>query len=83
MRATAEIGTGVVYAAIQEFGGTIHAKRGGWLVFRLPSGQWIRTKSVTIPAHPYLRPAFDYNKATAIATIGKVFERLVMARHTL
>ena len=83
MRLTAEVGTNLVYAAIQEFGGTIVAKHAAYLTFQLPDGDWVRTHKVTIPAQPYMRPAFDTQKATAIATIGKVFDRLVIARHTL
>lgn len=83
MRLTAEVGTNVVYARIQEYGGTITARHAPYLVFQLPNGDWVRTRQVTIPARPYMRPAFDTQKATAIATIGKVFENLVLARHTL
>lgn len=83
MRATAEIGTNLVYAAIQEFGGTIHPKNAPFLVFQLDDGTWIHATEVTIPAQPYLRPAFDYMRGPAIKTIGEVFEKLVIARHYL
>lgn len=83
MKAVGQVGTNVIYAKIQEFGGTIHAKRGGYLVFEGQDGELVMVRSVTIPAHPYLRPAFDYNRVSAIATIGKVFEALVVRKHTI
>jgi phage gpG-like protein len=42
------------YAAIHQFGGVIHARNAPYLRFRLPTGQWVSVKSVTIPARPYL-----------------------------
>jgi HK97 gp10 family phage protein len=42
------IGTNLIYAAIQEFGGVIN-------------NAWGKGISVTIPPHAYLRPAFDLN----------------------
>jgi len=44
------VGTDVEYAAIQEFGGVIH-QTNAW-------GKGI-TANITIPPHPYLRPAWD------------------------
>jgi phage gpG-like protein len=60
--AEAEIGTNVVYAAIHEFGGTITAKNGKGMVFEV-DGHTVMTKSVTIPARPYLRPAIDEHES--------------------
>lgn len=51
----------VVYGPIQEYGGTITAKRAPFLVFQV-GGQWVRVKSVTIPGRPHWRPAVDSNK---------------------
>lgn len=45
---------GVVYAAIQNRGGTIVA-HGPGLVFQYDGG-WHRVKSVTLPARPYVSP---------------------------
>ncbi len=64
------IGTNLVYAAIQEFGGTIQAKNAPLLVFEI-DGEVIMTGEVNIPAHPYLRPAFDQKKDDAIREYGK------------
>lgn len=47
------VGTNKIYAAIHQFGGTIKAKNGNNLFFKMGSG-FIQTKSVTIPARPYL-----------------------------
>lgn len=59
-----EVGTDMIYARIQEYGGEIEAKEGGWLVFQI-GGHWVRVKSVTLKAQPYLRPAFDEKSAAA------------------
>lgn len=75
-----DVGSNLDYAAIQEFGGTIKAKKGKFLVFEI-DGQLIFARQVTIPAQPYLRPAFDEMKAEAVATVGRVFEELVIMRH--
>jgi phage virion morphogenesis protein len=49
------VGTNTLYAAIHQLGGTIKAKTGKGLRFRLPGGLGSRTvKSVTIPARPFL-----------------------------
>lgn len=48
-----EIGTNVVYAAIHQFGGTIHAKNAPHLVFKV-GGQFVSKDQVTIPARPFL-----------------------------
>ena len=107
---TVKIGTNVVYAAIQEFGGTIRPnygkslavpihpdakaaiipkggsirsvfpdlvlikrKSGAPLLVRMKGKQfdimYVLMKSVTIPAHPYLRPAVYNHKDD----IGKIF----------
>jgi phage virion morphogenesis protein len=47
------VGSGLVYAGIHQFGGTIHAKTKKVLMFRI-GNQWVSRKSVTIPARPYL-----------------------------
>lgn len=59
------VGTNLVYARIQEYGGTISAKKAPYLVFRV-NGQWVRTKQVTLKGHPYMRPAFDTKKEDMI-----------------
>lgn len=45
----------VKYAAIHEEGGIIRAKPGKWLMFKIGS-KFIKTKKVTIPARPFMRP---------------------------
>lgn len=52
-------GRGVVYARIHEEGGDVEAKRAPYLHFRLPGGQWVRTKRVKIPGRPFMAPAAD------------------------
>jgi len=47
------VGTNVLYAPVHQFGATITAKRAPFLVFQV-GGRWVRKKSVTIPARPFL-----------------------------
>jgi HK97 gp10 family phage protein len=75
--ATASVGPrNVVYAAIQEFGGIINAREGGYLRFQI-DGQWITVRSVTIPARPYLRPALDENKDEIREAIMTTLDRRI------
>ena len=47
------VGSPVVYAAIQEFGGIIKPKKAKYLVFNI-GGRWIRAKQVKIPKSEWL-----------------------------
>lgn len=47
-------GANRIYAAIQQFGGTIKPKASGTLRFRLANGAFVSAKAVTLPARPYL-----------------------------
>lgn len=55
----AHVGPCVIYGAIQEFGGVVKATNAPFLVFQTKDGNWVRTKEVYIPAHPYLTPATE------------------------
>jgi len=72
-----EVGTGVEYAAIHEFGGVIEALHAPYLHFVI-DGQHIQKKSVKMPARPYLRPAVDENiaaiKKASCASLAKSIE---------
>lgn len=65
-------GTHVVYGAIHEFGGVINATHAPFLVFKNQEGDWIHTKSVTMPARPFIRPAITEHGNEAIETVGNV-----------
>lgn len=52
-RAYVEVGTNVIYAAIHQRGGTIRARSGGKLKFRI-GGAFVAVDSVTMPARPFL-----------------------------
>ncbi len=71
-----QVGTNLRYAAIHEYGGIIKAKNKPFLVFKI-DGKLIFTKSVQIPARPYLRPAFDSQKDAAITEVGEALAELV------
>ena len=57
--AEAEVGTGVEYAAIHEFGGVILPLRAKMLSWITDGGERVFAKMVQIPARPYMRPAAD------------------------
>lgn len=59
-----KIGTNKIYAAIHQFGGTIHAKDAAKLFFKMGSG-FVRAKSVTIPARPFLTVEDEDDKMIA------------------
>lgn len=63
--AEAEVGPHVIYGRIQELGGKIFPRPGGYLKFQI-DGQWRTIKygskvrdHVEIRPHPYLRPAVE------------------------
>lgn len=72
------VGTNVIYAAIQEFGGIIKAKKAPFLVFRSKSGRLVRTKSVYIPPRPYLRPAKEENMTKILHEIRDVLREVIL-----
>lgn len=73
------IGTGVIYAAIHEFGGTIFPKKaGGKLMWTDKSGAFHQADHVTIPARPYLRPALFENLAEIVDAIRLAAGRLII-----
>jgi len=49
----AEVGTNVVYAAIQQFGGTVKARKSKYLKFKIGS-RWVQKREVSIPARPFM-----------------------------
>lgn len=75
MASKARIGASVKYAAIHEFGGTIHAKNAEYLHFKTRDGGWVRTKQVTIPARPYLRPALTEHAPALQRTFAEAMRR--------
>lgn len=59
-----------IYAAIHEFGGVILPTKGPYLVFKGKDGKMVFTKSVTMPARPYIRPAMDNQGDEALKLMG-------------
>jgi len=71
--AEAEIGfRGLVYARIQEFGGTITPKKGKYLTFRTKNGNWVRARSVKIRGKHYLEKAINSEKGLAVKAMSDV-----------
>lgn len=62
------VGTDLVYGPIQEFGGVVH-QTNAW-------GKGI-VQNVTIPPHPYLRPAWDENIDKVITEIKAALTDLI------
>jgi phage gpG-like protein len=59
------IGTNVQFAAVHQYGATIHPKKqGGRLVFPGPGGRMIFAKKVTIPARPFMPLKKGYSVVT-------------------
>lgn len=106
-KATVEVGTNLEYAAIHEFGGTIHAKNAKYLAIPVGSyvgsprnhadlkvrktgagnlvmvdaggtAQYVLKPSVTIPARPYMRPAFDEKQEEAKSEMADAFLALIL-----
>lgn len=65
----------VVYARIQELGGTIVPRNGKALHFRLPNGEFVTVAQVTLPARPYLRPAGDVTYPRLPAAIRTAYDK--------
>lgn len=72
-----ETGTNLVYAAIQEFGGTIHAKDKPYLVFKTKDGKWHSVKSVQIPPTAYMRGAYLEKKIDVIQEINLALDEMI------
>lgn len=49
------VGSNLVYAAIQELGGVITPRTAEYLTFQI-GNQWVKVRTVTIPARPYIEP---------------------------
>jgi hypothetical protein len=71
---TGFVGTNLIYAMIQEFGGVIKAINAKYLRFKI-KGHWVTKKQVTIPAanggKGYMRPAAAWLKPRIGAIFGK------------
>jgi len=75
-RATAQIGTNLIYAAIHEFGGEIRPVNARALVFEI-DGKTVVTQLVRMPARPYLRPAFESGREAAVANFRAALADLI------
>lgn len=70
MRVEKAVGPTVIYGRIHELGGVVEAKNAPYLVFQV-NGKWVKTKKVTIPARPYLRPAVDENEQQIMDAVAE------------
>ncbi len=60
-KTSAWVGSNLIYAGIQELGGTIKPRTGrDYLTFQI-GGSWVKVRTVTIPARPFLEPAVKEN----------------------
>ena len=73
------VGTDLVYAAAQEFGATIVPVNATYLRFEV-GGQVVFTKGpVHIPAHPYMRPAFESERGAAVREVAAAVRQMIAA----
>lgn len=71
-RAVVQIGTDVIYARIQELGGTIKPKTAKMLSWITENGERVFARAVRIKAQPYLRPAVDTQRPQIMSAIAYV-----------
>lgn len=69
------LGSGLIYAAIHQYGGPIVAKRAAALAFWIGNA-FIRVKKVEIPARPYLGLSAE-NRAEIIDEVAAYIRRLI------
>ena len=74
------VGTTMIYAKVHEYGATIKAKNAPYLVFQTDDGAWHSVKEVRIPPRPYMRPAFEGEKAQAIRKIAETVQAELATR---
>jgi len=72
----ARVGTNLIYARIQEFGGMITAKTAKFLKFMLPDGTWRMVKSVFLPSRPYMRPVIARKQRKILDTVAVTFRKV-------
>jgi len=69
--AEGKAGTNLEYAAAQERGATIVPKTAKALHWKTDSGKDVFARRVTIPPHPYMRPAADETFPVVASTIAR------------
>lgn len=75
-KVTGRVGSPVVYAAINEFGGIIKPVKAKHLSFQI-DGRWIRASQVTIPARPWLFNSLDDELPQIEAIYGRQLEIVI------
>lgn len=76
---TAWVGTDVVYGPLHEFGGTIRAKQGGYLKFKI-AGQWRFMKEVKVPKRAFLAPTLDSEAGNISNIIGDEMMKMLVGK---
>ena len=64
---------GLSYARIQEFGGTVYARKGKYLRFKY-KGQWVSKTSVKVRGKHYLQRAVDADHAGTVGAMASVIK---------
>lgn len=75
-KVSANVGPTVIYGRIHELGGIIKAVSAKYLHFVI-DGVDVFTKTVHIPARPYLRPAVDNNRDKIVSAIGETIKQKI------
>ena len=63
------VGTEFGLYSVHETGKVIYGKP--FLRFKLPSGEWIITRKVTIPPRPFMKPSLEENREKIAERLGK------------
>lgn len=74
-----KVRSGIPYAHIHEYGGTITAKNAPYLTFKTLDGRWHRVKSVVMPERSYMRTSFREQAQEGIAEIRAAVQAAVLA----
>ncbi len=75
-----EVGTNLIYAAMQEYGGVVAPVNARFLRFETAGGDIIFTRGpVYIPAQPYMRPAFESERGRAVREVASAIRDLIAA----
>jgi len=63
------------YAGFLERGAVINAKKAKWLTFKI-GGKWVKVKSVTLSARPFIKPAVEafWNTSKSVEIQEKILQ---------
>lgn len=75
-----KVGSNLVYARIQDEGGTITPKRGKYLAFRTRDGQFVLARRVFIRGNKYLTNAYENMRTRINKIFNEEFNKNIFAK---